>query len=234
VNLLRTDGRPLVIGHRGAAAIAPENTLESLRAAVAAGADVVEFDVGADLRLAHSPREAPERQVTLDAALEYLKAQGVGVHVDVKRPGYEAEIVEALRRHDLVTTSVLSTAYALTARRLSVLVPDARRAIGYPRDRFGISRVRWPAGLTRGGAAALRAVMPARLQVLLAASKADVLALHHTLCSDATVRRAHARGVPVLAWTANDPAAVRRLEAMGVDGIVSDDPGMALATLRTP
>jgi glycerophosphoryl diester phosphodiesterase len=38
----------------------------------------------------------------------------------------------------------------------------------------------------------------------------------------------------VFAWTANEPAAVRRLEAMGVDGIVSDDPGMALATLRTP
>jgi glycerophosphoryl diester phosphodiesterase len=35
----------------------------------------------------------------------------------------------------------------------------------------------------------------------------------------------------VLAWTVNDPATVRRLAAIGVDGIVSDDPGMALATL---
>jgi glycerophosphoryl diester phosphodiesterase len=234
VNLFRKDGRPLVIGHRGAAAVAPENTLESLQAAVAAGADVVEFDVGADLRLAHSAREAPERQVTLDAALEYLKAQGVGVHVDIKRPGYEAEIVQALQRHELVARSLLSTAYAVTSRRLTVLVPEARRAIGYPRDRLGISRVRWPAGVTRSGAAALRAVMPVRLQLLLAASRADVLALHHTLCSRATVRQAHARGVPVLAWTANEPAAVRRLDALGVDGIVSDDPGMALATLRTP
>ena len=34
-----------MIGHRGAAAVAPENTLESLGAAVAAGADLVEFDV---------------------------------------------------------------------------------------------------------------------------------------------------------------------------------------------
>ena len=42
----RGEGRPLVIGHRGAAALAPENTIEALAAAVEAGADAVEFDVG--------------------------------------------------------------------------------------------------------------------------------------------------------------------------------------------
>jgi glycerophosphoryl diester phosphodiesterase len=234
VNLLRDGGRPLVIGHRGAAAVAPENTLESLRAAVAAGADLVEFDVGSDLRLAHSPSEAPMEQATLDDALEYLKAQQVGVHVDVKRPGYEEEIAGALRRHDVESRTILSTAFPVTARRLGVLAPGARRAIGYPRDQYGVSRMRWPASLTRSGAAALRAAMPARIRLLLAASRADVLALHHTLCSHAAVRVAHARGVPVLGWTANEPAVVRRLEALGVDGIVSDDPEMALATLRTP
>jgi glycerophosphoryl diester phosphodiesterase len=65
-------------------------------------------------------------------------------------------------------------------------------------------------------------------------SDADAIALHHTLCSRAAVRFAHARGVPLLAWTANEPEVVRRLDALGVDGIVSDDPGMALATLRAP
>jgi glycerophosphoryl diester phosphodiesterase len=35
----------------------------------------------------------------------------------------------------------------------------------------------------------------------------------------------------VLAWTANEPEIVRRLARIGVDGIVSDDPEMALATL---
>jgi len=39
--------------------------------------------------------------------------------------------------------------------------------------------------------------------------------------------------VPVLGWTANDPASVRRLALLGVDGIVSDDPEMALKTLAT-
>ena len=234
MNLLRSGGRPLVIGHRGAAAVAPENTLESLRAAVAAGADLVEFDVGPDLRLAHSAQEVPERHVTLDSALDYVKAQGVGVHLDVKEPGYEEQVVAALRHHGLVTNAVFATAYALTSRRLGLLAPDVPRAISYPRDRHGVSHLRWPGVVTRSGAAALRAAFPARLPLLLRSARADTLALHHTLCSRSAVRVAHRRGVPVLAWTANDPEAVRRLDELGVDAIVSDDPGMALATLRTP
>jgi glycerophosphoryl diester phosphodiesterase len=234
VNLLRQDGRPLVIGHRGAAAVAPENTFDSLKAAVAAGADLVEFDVGPDLLLAHSAREAPEEDVTLDDALEYLNAQGVGIHVDVKQPGYEEQVVDALRSHDIVERSVVSTAFPVTLRRIRALLPDVSRAIGYPRDRYGVSRVHWPSALVRPGAVALRAAMPARLPLLMRASEADVLALHHTLCSRAAVRFAHGRYVPLLGWTANTPQLVRRLDALGVDAIVSDDPGMALATLRAP
>ena len=47
----------------------------------------------------------------------------------------------------------------------------------------------------------------------------------------AAVAAAHRLGAPVLAWTVNDPETVRRLAGIGVDAIVSDDPGMALATL---
>src|SRR5438105_13860940 len=66
VKLRRADGPPLVIGHRGAAAVAPENTLAALQAAVDAGADLVEFDIAVDLTLAHSHREVPEQPLSLD------------------------------------------------------------------------------------------------------------------------------------------------------------------------
>jgi glycerophosphoryl diester phosphodiesterase len=232
VRLRRAGGsRPLVIGHRGAAAVAPENTLAALQAAVDAGADIVEFDVGPDLQLGHSDRETPADQISLDEALEFLRAHRLGVHLDAKLPGYEPELVAAVRRHQLVGRALVSTAFAASTRRFAQLAPELPRAIGYPRDRYGISRVRWPAGLTRAGATSLRQVMPLRVPVLLRWGRANTLSLHHTLCSAAAVRTAHALGAPILGWTANDPAVVLRLASLGVDAIVSDDPGMVLATL---
>lgn len=191
----------------------------------------MEFDVGPNLKLAHSKREVPEEQISLDDALEFLRDHNLGVHLDAKAPGYESELVEAVRRHALHDRSVFSTAYAVTGRRLARIDPSLTRAIGYPRDSYGISRVRWPGGLTRAGAAALRQAMPLRVPLLLRVARANTLALHHALCSRAAVATAHALGAPVVAWTANDPATVGRLAALGVDAIVSDDPEMALATL---
>jgi glycerophosphoryl diester phosphodiesterase len=231
LNLRRAEGRPLVIGHRGAAAVAPENTLAALEAAVAAGADLVEFDISPGLQLGHSELEIAADAVDLDTALVFLREHRLGVHLDVKLPGYEADVVAALRRHGLEDRAVVSTAFAVTSRRIARLAPELPRAIGYPRDRYGVSRIPWPGGLTRAGAAALRLAMPVRVPLLLRVGRANVLSLHHALCSRAAVSTAHRLGAPVLAWTVNDAATVRRLAAIGVDGIVSDDPGMALATL---
>jgi glycerophosphoryl diester phosphodiesterase len=231
MNLRRATRRPLVIGHRGAAAVAPENTLAALEAAVAARVDLVEFDISPGLRLGHSLDELPADELSLDDALEYLKGHGVGVHLDVKLPGYEDEVLAAIRRHSVGDRAVVSTSFAVTVRRFARLAPELPRAIGYPRDRLGVSNISWPRPVQRAGAAALRQAMPARVPILLRWSRANTLSLHHTLCSRASVATAHRLGAPVLAWTVNDPAGVRRVTAAGVDGIVSDDPEMALATL---
>ena len=231
MNLRKTEGRPFVIGHRGAAAVAPENTLAALEAAVAAQVDLVEFDISPGLRLGHSLDELPAEEISLDDALGFLAGHGVGVHLDVKLPGYEEQILEAVRRHGFEERAVLSTAFAVTSRRFARLAPELPRAIGYPRDRLGVSNLRWPAPLQRAGAMALRQAMPARVPVLLHWARANTLSLHHSLCSRAAVSTAHRLGAPVLAWTVNDPSGVRRVAAAGVDGIVSDDPEMTLATL---
>jgi glycerophosphoryl diester phosphodiesterase len=233
VNLWRGKGRPLVIGHRGAAAVAPENTLASLEAAVEAGVDLVEFDVLPGLRLGHSLAEAPRDALALDDALAFLAAQAVGVHLDLKHSGYERGVAQAVARHALAERAVVSTAYASIARRVRRVAPELPVAIGYPRDRLGVSSLRWPEPLPRAGAALLRQAIPGRVPLLLRWARANVLALHHTLCSRRAVAAAHALGAPVLAWTVNEEGAVRRVLAAGVDGIVSDDPKSVLATLRT-
>jgi glycerophosphoryl diester phosphodiesterase len=231
MKLLKHSGRPLVIGHRGAAAVAPENTLAALEAAVAARVDLVEFDISPGLLLGHSLDELPAEETSLDDALAFLKHHDVGVHLDVKLPGYEEQVLEAIRRHGFAERAVVSTAFAVTARRVARLAPDLPRAIGYPRDRLGVSNLHWPRPLQRAGATALRQAMPVRLPVLLAWARANTLSLHHTLCSRAAVATAHRLGAPVLHGTETPPAGGRRVPPAGVDGIVSDDPEMTLATL---
>jgi len=232
MNLWRGPERPFVIGHRGAAGVAPENTLASLEAAVAAGVDIVEFDVQPNLRLGHTPGEPTDGAPSLDDALDYLREQGKVAHLDLKLPGYEADVIAAIRRHGMDDRAYASTTWPATMRTLALLAPALPRAIGYPRDRHGVSKLPWPPIAGQIGAAAARVAMPVRVPLLLRRTGATVLALHHTLCTSTVVKLVHARRVPVLAWTTNDPAAVRRAASLGVDAVVTDDPRMALATLN--
>ena len=231
MNLRRDGGRPLVIGHRGAAGVVPENTLASLEAAVRAGADIVEFDVSPGLVLAHSPGETPADAITLEHALDYLRATTVGVHLDVKLGGYERDVVAVLRAHGLEDRALVSTALPRVGRELARAAPALPRAIGYPRDRLGVSRFRWPSAMTAPGAGALRAAVPLRIPLLLRQAQATALALHHTLCSRTSVAAAHRSGAAVLAWPVSDAAGALRMADLGVDAIVSDDPETTLEAL---
>jgi glycerophosphoryl diester phosphodiesterase len=231
---LRHPGRrPLVIGHRGAAALAPENTLAGLEAAVASGADLVEFDVAESLLVEHPGTPRAEEPPTLDDALAYLAGQGIGVHIDLKHDGIEAEVARAVRTHDLAERAVVSSTRVAALRRLEQADPSLARAISYPHDRYGAAGLPWPRPVVSSAAACLRPAMRVRLPPLLAATRAQALSVRHELVGRSLVEATHGRGAALIAWTVNDPDAVRRLAAAGVDAIVSDDPGMALRALAT-
>ncbi len=225
-----------MIGHRGAAADAPENTIAGLEAGVAAGADLIEFDVGEGLLVGHPGVEPSGRPPTLDEALAYLAGSETGAHIDLKIEGVESLVVAAVRRHGLEERTIVSSNSALPLRRFAGLAPGLVRVFGYPQDRHGISRISWPVPLVKASVVSVRPVMRVRLPLLLRQACAQALSLHHALVSPALVDDMHRRGVPVLAWTVNQPDGIERLARMGVDGIVSDDPGMAgrvLATLNS-
>ena len=111
-----------MIGHRGAAALAPENTLAALEAAVEAGADLVEFDVDDGLLLGH-PGVATTEQLRLDDALAYLATTAIGIHLDLKPVGVEAEIGAAVERHGLTSRVIVSSTSVRALRALAGAAP---------------------------------------------------------------------------------------------------------------
>jgi glycerophosphoryl diester phosphodiesterase len=222
-----------VIGHRGAPVAAPPNTLEGLMAAVAAGADLVEFDVGVGLLLGHPGQTPSSRPPRLDEALELLAREPIGLHIDLKHPGIEDDVARTVREHGLAGRAAVSSTSAGALARLAAAAPELTRLIGYPRDRAHVSGLPWPAPLERSVAALARRLVPLRVPALLRRGTPGGLALHHTLVSAAVVAQVHARGVALVAWTVNQPQRVAALAGLGVDAIVSDDPGMAREVVGT-
>jgi len=230
---LQRKTRPLVIGHRGAPVDAPGNSLEGLAAALAAGADIVEFDVGLGLLLGHPGEEVPDPPISLAGALAYLAPHPIGIQIDLKRPGIELEVGRAVEASGLGERVIVSSTWGRSLGRLERGAPALTRVIGYPRDRLGAANLAWPPSVSRGSAAALRALMPLRARRLLSRGAPAAIALHHALVSPGVIAVTHARGAALIAWTVNEPAVVVSLAELGVDAIVSDDPRMALAALAT-
>ena len=217
-----------VIAHRGASADELENTLPAFERAIEVGADYVEFDVQAssdgalvvfhDLRLdrlteargplrARSLDELRELGIpTLDDVLE-LTAGRIGVMAELKSPWL-------FRRHDMV---------ARTVRRLepdAVVVSFARSAILETR------RLRPELRTVQhvGYGTSIRA----------AAGLAWAAGFDDSRVTARGLGRAHALGLKALVYTVNEPSRLRALQALGADGVFTDCPDRALATLARP
>ena len=229
ISLERRDGRPLRIGHRGAAALAPANTLPSFRAALATGVDLIEFDVvagqGGELVVAHSQREIEPETPTLAGVLAFFveEAGETGLHVDLKEFGLEHRTVDALRRYGLADRAFVSSVYVRTARRLAGL-GGVRVGITIPRGILGISDEGRGAPLARLGLRLLRLAMPFLVRPLLGLTRTSAVVMHHSIVTPASVRAARARGAAVVTWTVDSPKELVRVDAAGVDAVVTNDP----------
>jgi glycerophosphoryl diester phosphodiesterase len=220
-------GRVLRIGHRGAAALAPENTLASIEAAIEHELDLVEIDVvahGNALRLAHSPADVRDESPTLDEALTLVARADTGVILDLKSRGIERSALETLREHNLLDRGVVASFHPASLRTVKEVEPALTTGFSYPFDRAGISEHAAFGPLIRVGLSGLRRTLPARIAGMLARAQADALVVHYALVSRALVERCHGRDTAVLAWTIEDDAALARVLVAGVDGVIANDP----------
>ena len=141
------------VGHKGADLIAPGNTYESFDAALAAGVDMIEFDVlperGTDrLLLAHDYDDAAGRVPhTLEEGLAHLASDpftGIELDVDLKLPGYEVRVLDALRAYGMLERTLISSHFGLTLATIRAADASVRLGWSVPRVRHDPFRSRAP------------------------------------------------------------------------------------------
>lgn len=237
---------PLVIGHRGASALCPENSLAAFRRAADDGADGVELDVlrcasgepvvfhDDDLRRLGG-RADRIAALTIDAVRQVRLASGATIPT-------LAETLEACGPTLLLNVELKAMGVPWSEIRALVRAVAALVDVPAARDRVLVSSFhpyavwawrqrapRVPCGLLFERASPLH-LRRAWTLPLLGASAAHPEAV---LCTGPAVERWHRRGYRVNVWTVDAPAELARLRAIGVDGIITNDPAAARRALAS-
>jgi glycerophosphoryl diester phosphodiesterase len=229
------------VGHKGADLIAPGNTRESFDAALAHGVDMIEFDVlpalGPDHRpdpergellLAHDYRDMRARTpLTLEQGLAHLSSPqfaGLDFDVDVKIPGYERRVVEALRAHGLVERSLVSSTYVQTLAHVRALEPGLRLGWSVPRARRDYTQSRLYIAPALAALQVGRRILPGRAADALRAGRCDALMVHWRLVTRRLVEAIREARGELYVWTVDEAPRIRALEALGVTGVITNDP----------
>ncbi len=256
-DMTSSPGNIQVIAHRGASDAAPENTLAAFRLALS-DADALELDVhltadelvvvmhdatvdrtttgtGALAEMTYAtvatldagswfgPAFANERVPTLDQVLDLVDGERT-VLVELKWPqqgiytNLVARVVDIIRKHKAESWVIVQSFEYEYLRELHTLAPDItfyQLVYGYRsfppvyRDRT-LHLGRFPA-----------------------IEGASGLAIYYKFLSPQVIKKYHAMGRKVVTWTVNDPGDIRRVANLGVDGIISDNPGVVRMELGT-
>ena len=251
--------KPRLSAHRGASGILPENTLPAFRAGLSAGATHLEMDVHATrdghVVVIHDPlldrttdASGPVCELRLrelervDAGYGFVDAEGrrpyaklgirvptleqvltafsgVPLNIEVKQaaPSIEDETISLLRRHHALDHVLLAAECQAVMDRIRASYPGPTGFTAEEAVEFHgrCAEDRWQAYVPPGDA----------LQVPPQYEGVEVVTRRF-------VEAAHLREVEVHVWTLNDRDEVERLLALGVDGVMSDFPGMAAEVLR--
>ena len=221
------------VGHKGAHHIAPGNTLASFDAALECGVDMIEFDVlperdGDRLLLAHDPEDARRPDVIdLATGLAHLCSApyaAIELDVDLKATGYEERVLDELRAHDLLDRTLISTMETASLHTLRRLDPSVRLGLSIPRLRRDLLASPWTRYPTYLVAGAARRLIPYRVARAIRAGRFDALMCHWALVTPQLAGAVRRAGGELYVWTVDEQPRIATLEALGVDGIITNDP----------
>ena len=226
-----TADRPLIIGHRGAAADAPENTLAAFTLALAQGADGVELDV----QLCADGVPIIIHDTTVDRTCD-----GTGRVADLSLAELRLLTIDNVHPiptlDDLFATFGRRTLYNVELKVLGrggdALAAAVARAIAahgvaeqvlissFSPFTLRAARRHLPPGVPLALLRERRATRAAHALLRAAADHP-----HHPLIDESLMAWARRRGLRVNAWTVDDPAEAHRLLQLGVHGIITNRPG---------
>lgn len=235
---------PIVFGHRGACAHAPENTIASFRLAVEQGADFIELDAKLSkdhqVMVIHDPtvdRTTNGKGKVNELSLAELQKLDAGSHFGSKFAGEKIplldEVFKAVGKEVFVNVEL--TNYSSNNDDLIPLVADIVK-VNQMEERILFSSF-LPKNLAK-----IHELVPKAPTAILCLSGLSGLfsrsflmtrvspKVIHPYLSDTTaglVEREHKRGRRVHVWTVNEESDMRNLLKIGVDGIFTDDPQKA-------
>jgi glycerophosphoryl diester phosphodiesterase len=227
--------RPRRVGHKGAAHIEPGNTRASFDAALRHGVDMIELDVLSEhidgsgrLLVAHDYEDMRSRTpLSFEQALEHLAGEafsGLELDVDVKIPGYELRVLDALRAFQLVPRTLVSGMFPESLARIRAAEPALRLGWSVPRVRRDYTTDMLTAIPALAFLTGYRATLPARARAALQEGRVDAIMAHWRVVTGRLVRAVREAGGELYVWTVDDAARIAKLTALGVDGIITNDP----------
>jgi glycerophosphoryl diester phosphodiesterase len=215
----------MIMGHRGAKALEPENTLLSIRRAMEIGVDAVEIDVhltkDKEVVVIHDSTvdrttngKGPigsytleeikkldagkgEKIPTLEEVIEFVKDK-VRLIIELKEEGTEDKVVELIKRYNMFASAYIISFWHMLVKKIKEM--DSR-------IKTGVLLVGCPVDAC-----------------IARSASADALVMNYAFVNKELVDKAHQEGLKVFIWNIDDRDMLRPYVDMGVDGIGSNDP----------
>ncbi|MFH1536743.1 MAG: glycerophosphodiester phosphodiesterase family protein [Patescibacteria group bacterium] len=224
-----------VVGHRGAAAYEPENTISSFKKAINIGVDEIEFDIQltkdkvpivfhddfvdritnkrgcvADMTLAKIKKinvEKKEKIPTLEKILKFLKNFDQNLQIELKGPNTEKSALKLIKQLGMLDKVTFSSFWHERVKTIKDLEPKAKTGI-IVSDR------------------------PLNPVKMLKEVKADNLHIRKSYITKDLVKLLHQNNKKVFAWNADSEKEIEELAKCDVDFIGSNKPDIAIKILK--